>query len=148
MNVEREVLVPANPRPPLTHPDVGALTLVGVLHALADPTRLTIVATLRHDPERACGTFPVSVAPSTLTHHFRVLRQAGVIRQREHGNRRWTTLRLADLDSRFPGLVDAVLTSAPRLLETETETQPEPTGAAAKGDRHGESAPTDDATSP
>lgn len=122
MNVEREVLVPANPRPPLTHPDVAALTLVAVLHALADPTRLTIVQTLRHGPERPCGTFPVSVAPSTLTHHFRVLRQAGVIRQREQGNRRWTTLRLADLDSRFPGLVDAVLTSAPRSLHAETET--------------------------
>ena len=100
------------PRPPLVHPDVGDLDLVAVLHALADPTRLTIVQTLRSEPERPCGTFPVRVAPSTLTHHFRVLRDAGVIRQREEGNRRWTTLRLADLDARFPGLVDTVLASA------------------------------------
>lgn len=64
---------------------------------------MTIVQTLRADPERACGTFPVEVAPSTLTHHFRVLREAGVIRQREDGNRRWTTLRLDDLQARFPG---------------------------------------------
>jgi DNA-binding transcriptional ArsR family regulator len=104
--------VPANPRPELIHPEVDQLSLVAVLHALADPTRLTIVSTLRSDPERACGTFPVSVAPSTLTHHFRVLREAGVIRQREQGNKRWTTLRLHDLDARFPGLVDAVLASA------------------------------------
>lgn len=59
---------------------------------------MTIVQTLRADPERACGTFPVDVAASTLTHHFRVLREAGVIRQREEGNRRWTTLRGDDLE--------------------------------------------------
>ena len=67
----------AAPRPGL--PRCGDLTVYEVLHALADPTRLTIVRTLREDVERACGTFPVSVAPSTLTHHFRVLREAGVI---------------------------------------------------------------------
>jgi hypothetical protein len=70
-------------RPALVHPPVGDLTLVRVLHALADPARLTIVRTLRRDPERACGTFPVDVAPSTLTHRFRILREAGVIKQRE-----------------------------------------------------------------
>jgi DNA-binding transcriptional ArsR family regulator len=104
--------MPANPRPALVHPDADDLELVAVLHALADPTRLTIVRTLRTEPERPCGTFPVRVAPSTLSHHFRVLREAGVIRQREDGNRRWTTLRLVDLDTRFPGLIDAVFASA------------------------------------
>ncbi|WP_433364347.1 ArsR/SmtB family transcription factor [Actinoplanes sp. CA-142083] len=105
--------MPATPRPPLIHPDKSDLSLVAVLHALADPTRLTIVRTLRADPERPCGTFPVTVAPSTLSHHFRVLREAGVIRQRDEGNRRWTTLRLPDLDARFPGLIDTVLASPP-----------------------------------
>ena len=81
-----------------------------MLHALADPTRLTIVRTLRRDPERACGTFPVDVAPSTLTHHFRILREAGVIHQREDGSRRWTALRRTDLEQRFPGLLDTVMT--------------------------------------
>lgn len=103
--------MPARPRPTLVHPETDSLSLIAVLHALADPTRLTIVKTLRSDPERACGTFPVTVAPSTLTHHFRVLREAGVIRQREDGNRRWTTLRLEDLNDRFPQLVDTVLFS-------------------------------------
>ncbi|MEW9555450.1 ArsR/SmtB family transcription factor [Nonomuraea sp. NPDC050783] len=98
-------------RPALVHPDTGDIDLQDVLRALADPTRLTIVRTLRTDPERACGTFPVDVAPSTLTHHFRVLREAGVIRQREDGTRRWTALRLEDLDIRFPGLLDAILTA-------------------------------------
>jgi DNA-binding transcriptional ArsR family regulator len=112
MIVERDVM-PATPRPPLVHPDPDDLSLIAVLHALADPTRLTIVRTLREDPERPCGTFPVRVAPSTLTHHFRVLREAGLIRQRDEGNRRWTTLRLSDLDARFPHLIDTVLAAAP-----------------------------------
>ena len=115
--------MPATPRPPLTHPDPADLTLVSVLHALADPTRLAIVATLRVDPERPCGTFPVRVAPSTLTHHFRVLRDAGVIRQRDDGNRRWTTLRLDDLESRFPGLIDAVLASVPESTPSRSANQ-------------------------
>jgi DNA-binding transcriptional ArsR family regulator len=101
-------------RVPLTHPATAGLDVLDVLHALADPTRMTIVQTLRADPERACGTFPVDVAPSTLTHHFRVLREAGVIRQREEGNRRWTTLRVDDLEDRFPGLLDRIMTTYDR----------------------------------
>ena len=85
--------------------------MLAILHALSDPTRMTVVQTLRASPERACGTFPVEVAPSTLTHHFRVLREAGIIRQREDGNRRWTTLRGEDLEARFPGLLDAIVTA-------------------------------------
>lgn len=96
------------------HPDTSEIDVLDVLHALSDPTRMTIVQTLRVDAERACGTFPVEVAPSTLTHHFRVLREAGVIRQREDGNRRWTALRLDDLDVRFPGLLDAIVTADDR----------------------------------
>ncbi|MFK4090050.1 ArsR/SmtB family transcription factor [Kribbella sp. NPDC020789] len=105
--------MPSSRRPALVHPEITDVTVYQVLHALADPTRLTIVRTLREDPRRACGTFPVSVSPSTLTHHFRVLRDAGVILQTEDGNRRWTSLRQAELDDRFPGLLDTVLQLAP-----------------------------------
>ncbi len=98
-------------RPTLVHPEPDEFDLLDILHALSDPTRMTIVQTLRAAPERACGTFPVDVAPSTLTHHFRVLREAGVIRQREDGNRRWTALRGEDLETRFPGLLDAIVTA-------------------------------------
>jgi DNA-binding transcriptional ArsR family regulator len=98
-------------RPALIHPESDEFDLLDILHALSDPTRMTIVQTLRATPERACGTFPVDVAPSTLTHHFRVLREAGVIRQREDGNRRWTALRGEDLETRFPGVLDAIVTA-------------------------------------
>jgi DNA-binding transcriptional ArsR family regulator len=96
-------------RPELLHPDTEQLDLLDILHALSDPTRMTIVSTLRAGPERACGTFGVDVAPSTLTHHFRVLREAGVIRQREDGNKRWSALRSDDLQARFPGILDAIM---------------------------------------
>src|ERR1043165_3104688 len=98
-------------RPALTHPEADAFDVLDILRALSDPTRMTIVRMLRAAPERACGTFPVDVAPSTLTHHFRVLRESGVIREREDGNRRWTAMRDEDLDTRFPGLVEAIVTA-------------------------------------
>lgn len=101
----------------LTHPDASEMDLLDVLHALSDPTRMTIVRTLVAAPERSCGTFPVDVAPSTLSHHFRVLREAGVIRQREDGNRRWTSLRDDDLADRFPGLLDTVIAADARQQE-------------------------------
>ena len=104
--------MPRSPRrPALIHPPPEDFTVLAILHALSDPTRMTVVQTLRASPERACGTFPVEVAPSTLTHHFRVLREAGIIRQREDGNRRWTTLRGEDLEARFPGLLDAIVSA-------------------------------------
>ncbi|MFE2407892.1 ArsR/SmtB family transcription factor [Kitasatospora sp. NPDC059408] len=96
-------------RTALAHPEVEDIDLLDVLHALSDPTRMTIVRTLAAEPERACGTFPVDVAPSTLSHHFKVLRESGLIRQREEANRRLTALRSADLEARFPALLATVL---------------------------------------
>ncbi|MFJ9608199.1 ArsR/SmtB family transcription factor [Kitasatospora sp. NPDC101176] len=101
-------------RPALAHPETQEIDLLDVLHALADPTRMTIVRVLRTEPERACGTFPVDVAPSTLSHHFKVLRESGVIRQREEANRRFSALRATDLEQRFPGLLDTVLAAYAR----------------------------------
>ena len=98
----------------LHHPPAGELELESVLHALSDPQRLRIVALLAQDDEpRRCGGFDLLVSKSTLTHHFRVLREAGVIRQQDEGTSRLNSLRRADLDARFPGLLDAILAAAP-----------------------------------
>jgi DNA-binding transcriptional ArsR family regulator len=99
----------------LYHPAPEDLELPAVLHALSDPQRLRIVQCLaaEHPTPRRCGTFGLSISKSTLTHHFRVLREAGVIEQREEGTARLNSLRHDDLESRFPGLLDAVLESAP-----------------------------------
>ncbi|ARF80232.1 ArsR/SmtB family transcription factor [Kitasatospora aureofaciens] len=101
-------------RPAPAHPATEEIDLYDVLHALSDPTRMTIVRVLRTEPERACGTFPVDVAPSTLSHHFKVLRESGVISQREEANRRFSALRTVDLERRFPGLLDTVLAALAR----------------------------------
>jgi DNA-binding transcriptional ArsR family regulator len=98
----------------LYHPRPEDLELPAVLHALSDPQRLRIVQTLAADPApRPCGTFNLEVSKSTLTHHFRVLREAGVIEQRSDGTAKFNSLRREDLDTRFPGLLEAVLESSP-----------------------------------
>ena len=96
----------------LSGPARGEMTLAPVLAALSDPVRLKIVCMLASGPERACGSFGLPIAKSTLTHHLKVLREAGVITQRPVGTSRMTCLRKKDLDARFPGLLDSVLMAA------------------------------------
>lgn len=83
--------------------------LATVLQALSDPIRLRIVAMLADGGEYPCGSFGLPVTKSTCSHHFRVLREAGVISQRVDGKNRLNRLDRASLSERFPGLIDAVL---------------------------------------
>jgi DNA-binding transcriptional ArsR family regulator len=96
----------------LPHPSTDEIELGAVLHALSDPVRLRMVAALAGDAEYTCGSFDVPVTKSTCTHHFKVLREAGVIRQRQEGTARLNTLRHDDLEARFPGLLDSILAAA------------------------------------
>jgi DNA-binding transcriptional ArsR family regulator len=97
---------------PLRHPSRGEMELATVLHALSDPMRLRIVAGLAVKDDRTCKSFDLPVTKSTCTHHFRVLREAGVIRQRLEGTTKLNSLRREDLQARFPGLLDSVLRAA------------------------------------
>ena len=92
----------------LPHPPADELELAAVLHALSDPMRLRIVVGLATGDHRPCGSFDLPVTKSTCTHHFKVLREAGVIRQRLEGTTRLNSLRRDDLEQRFPGLLDSV----------------------------------------
>jgi DNA-binding transcriptional ArsR family regulator len=97
----------------IVHPLRAEIELAAVLHALSDPVRLKIVAALAGDDgEQTCSSFDVPVTKSTCTHHFRVLREAGVIHQRQEGTARLNTLRRDDLEARFPGLLATILESA------------------------------------
>jgi DNA-binding transcriptional ArsR family regulator len=96
----------------IPHPASEELDLAAVLHALSDPVRLEIVAGLAGGDERTCGSFDVAVTKSTCTHHFRVLREAGLIRQRQQGTMRLNSLRRDDLEARFPGLLGTILKAA------------------------------------
>lgn len=93
----------------LVHPARDELRFTGVMAALSDPVRLAIVARLAEvgpDGELACATFALPVSKSTQSGHFKVLREAGVIQQRNEGTRRLNRLRREDLEDRFPGLLD------------------------------------------
>lgn len=94
---------------PLVPSSTEALDLATVLHALSDPVRLRIVSQLADGAERTCGSLEVPVAKSTCSHHFRVLREAGVVSQRVEGKCRFNRLRTEQLEQRFPGLLAAVL---------------------------------------
>jgi DNA-binding transcriptional ArsR family regulator len=84
--------------------------ITDVLQALGDPVRLEIVRGLLDEQPRACGAFGyLGLSPSTLSHHFKVLRSAGLIETEAEGQRRLNRLRRHELDEAFPGLIDAVL---------------------------------------
>jgi DNA-binding transcriptional ArsR family regulator len=98
----------------IAQPRRAEIELGAVLHALSDPVRLRIVAALAAgEGEQTCGSFDVPVSKSTCTHHFKVLREAGVIHQRHEGTARLNMLRRDDLEARFPGLLETILKAAP-----------------------------------
>ena len=94
------------------HPEPDEMTLMGVMGALSDPIRIGLVRVLADGRERGWGELRAPVAKSTLSHHLRVLRDAGVTRTRQEGTRCFVELRRDDLQARFPGLLAAVLAAA------------------------------------
>ncbi|MFJ2647255.1 ArsR/SmtB family transcription factor [Streptomyces sp. NPDC087420] len=97
----------------LVHPLRAEIRLEGVLHALSDPLRLSIVRDLAGaEGELTCSQFPLPITKSTTTYHFRVLRENGVIHQIYRGTAKMNGLRRPDLDALFPGLLDSVLGAA------------------------------------
>lgn len=92
----------------LQHPSPGEMTLTGVLGALSDPVRLDIVRDLAGCCERGSSAFDCNVANSTLSHHLKVLRLAGIVQHRKEGTRCFVSLR-PDLETAFPGLLASVL---------------------------------------
>ncbi|GAA2087988.1 hypothetical protein GCM10009759_09790 [Kitasatospora saccharophila] len=95
----------------LSHAEPADVPLQEALQALADPVRRAIVRELAGSPEwsRACGTFELGVSKATRSHHFTVLRQSGLVEQRDSGARRFNRLRRAEFDAAFPGLLALVL---------------------------------------
>ncbi len=98
----------------LSCPEIEDVQLDAVLSALAEPQRRGVITALvrregvDETGERACSTFALPVAKSTRTYHWRVLREAGLIRQRDAGNGTFVRLR-PEFDERFPGLLSAIV---------------------------------------
>ncbi|MEV4076021.1 ArsR/SmtB family transcription factor [Nonomuraea fuscirosea] len=100
----------------LPHPATEDIELTEVLRALSDPVRLEITIRLAIAGEMNCTTAAdhLGVHKSTASHHYRALREAGVVETKQEGRLKYMSLRRADLDARFPGLLDAVLHAANR----------------------------------
>ncbi|MFI6647746.1 ArsR/SmtB family transcription factor [Streptomyces sp. NPDC050529] len=93
------------------HTDPAEVSVLGALSALADPVRLQLVRDLAgsEDWTRSCGSFDVPVGKAALSHHFSVLRGAGLVEQRDLGPKRVNRLRREEFEARFPGLLHLLL---------------------------------------
>ncbi len=107
----------------LPHPQSDQISLPNVLSVLGDPTRLAIVAELarKDDGPVNCSHFLDICSKTNLSYHLGKLREAGVTHTEASGTSRFTTLRRADLDKRFPGLLDSVLAGAAGLAPPSPE---------------------------
>ncbi|HEY9732305.1 MAG TPA: helix-turn-helix transcriptional regulator [Drouetiella sp.] len=96
------------------HPPIKEVRLENVLYALSDPVRLSVVQQLDSQGEMTCGEFSCAEpkGKSTMTHHFRVLRESGLIHTQVDGREHLTTLRRKELDAKFPGLLGSILSAA------------------------------------
>jgi DNA-binding transcriptional ArsR family regulator len=96
----------------LPHPEAADVELTAVLFALSDPARLALVQQLEEEGPQTvaqCQMLDPDVPKSTFSHHLKTLREAGLVRNEPAGRQRTITLRRAEIDARFPGLLDSVL---------------------------------------
>ncbi len=99
---------------PLFHPSIEEITVEGILHALSDPVRVAIYADIvSQECPQNCSTFLTvsdkTIPKSTLSQHFRELREAGLIRGERRGVEVHNTSRCAEVEQRFPGLIRAIV---------------------------------------
>jgi DNA-binding transcriptional ArsR family regulator len=98
----------SSPRAPW-YPEREDITIYGILSALSDPTRLEIVRRLAEQTEQCPFDFLAMGSKQNLTHHFKVLREAGLIKARYEGRNKFIWLRRDLIDGMFPGLLDGLL---------------------------------------
>lgn len=104
----------------LIGPKVAEMELGTILRALSDQHRRAVITELAADDkdrERRCNSFDLPISKQTQTHHFRVLREAGLICETDYGNRKEIRLRRADIEMRFPGLLGILAAEAPPPME-------------------------------
>jgi DNA-binding transcriptional ArsR family regulator len=99
---------------PFVHPAIEDVTLESVLFALADPARLAIISKLAAGgcPMNCSAAAPDKLPKSTQSHHYQVLREAGLIRSERRGTEVVNTLRCTEIDAKFPGVIPAILRAA------------------------------------
>lgn len=101
---------------PLFHPSIDDVPVAAILHALSDPTRAAIFAELAGAGcIQGCSTFATvgerAIPKSSLSQHFKVLREAGLVRSERQGVEMINTVRCGEVDARYPGLLAAILSA-------------------------------------
>lgn len=101
---------------PLFHPSIEDVTVEGILHALSDPVRVAMYAEIvAQECPQSCSNFLTvsdkAIPKSTLSQHFKILREAGLIRSERHGVEMHNISRCAELERRFPGLIRSIVTA-------------------------------------
>ena len=101
---------------PLFHPSIEEVTVEGILHALSDPVRVAMYADIvAQECPQSCSNFLTvsdkAIPKSTLSQHFKILREAGLIRSERHGVEMHNISRCTELEQRFPGLIRAIVTA-------------------------------------
>ena len=125
---------------PLFHPSVGDVTVEAILHALSDPVRVAIFAEIAGSGcSQNCSNFlkvnQRSIPKSTLSQHFKALREAGLIRSERRGVELHNVSRCGEIEKRFPGLIAAIVT-AHKIQSGQLERKPRPTGPAKRKPAH------------
>ncbi len=93
-----------------SHPAAKEITIDGILYALSDPARRAIVAKLMDGGGKSCTkSCAGGMAPSTISFHYKTLRENGLIRSEKLGVEVISTLRKEEIDKKFPGLLDSIL---------------------------------------
>ncbi|GAA5121121.1 helix-turn-helix transcriptional regulator [Luteolibacter yonseiensis] len=92
------------------HPKIEEIDLIDIMYALSDPTRVEIVMTLAGKGRAmTCGELLIDRPKSSMSHHFKILRGAGLVETLIKGTEHINSLRLKELEERFPGVMKAVL---------------------------------------
>jgi DNA-binding transcriptional ArsR family regulator len=93
---------------PPSEASLDPIPLSKIFRALGDPGRIRVIRMLLETEEACCGEFETDVAKSTMSHHFKVLREAGLVQKRQEGTRQFNCLRKKEIEKRCPGLIAAL----------------------------------------
>ena len=125
---------------PLAHPSLNDITLEGILHALSDEVRAAIfIGIAGSQCSQRCSVFATvserEVPKSTLSQHFKILREAGLIRSERRGVEMLNTSRCAEIETRFPGLIPAVVNA--HIVQARSRDAQVPSGIEEPSQQHG-----------
>ena len=122
---------------PLFHPSVDDITVEAILHALSDPVRVAIYAEIaKSDCSQTCSAFlnvsEKAIPKSTLSQHFKALREAGLIRGERRGVEMHNMSRCTEIDAKFPGLLSSILKAYISQAKTKTKVPTKKSTRASK----------------